>query len=372
MKRFILIPLWILSLAGMVQCQTPPHVTIRGHVSDDSTDSPLHSANVFIAGSMMNTATNTDGTYELHDVPLGSHVLIISLVGYETISYALHLARQKDRTLDFRLRPRTISVPTTEITGQFNASWKEHLEIFTKEFIGSSANAKKCRIINPEILDFKHDPVSGTLSTLSEQPLIVENRALGYRIMMLLNDFEKSTGLLRYTVQLRFEKLAPPDSSAAAEWKKNRLRAYRGSFRHFLYSVIANRVAENGFVVQLSNGPNWGETTKYDVNRYEVVAVTTDSLYRYERYINFPGFIRVLYLNEGEPCEFVTFRQYDGNRFTPRLEHQTSWIVMQTTHATIDLQGNLLLPYSVKVYGYWAFQRIADSLPTDYDPDEPE
>ena len=370
MKRFLLTLLGTLCAFAAVESQTIPRVTIRGYVIDDSTHAPLISANVFIAGTMMNTITDTNGTYVLRNVPLGSHELIVSLIGYETITYPLHLAKQRDRTLDFKLKPRTISLPTTEITEQFDRMWKEHLVTFTKEFIGSSSNAKECRIINPEILDFKHDPISGSLKTLSERPLYLENEALGYRIMMLLNDFEKTSGLLRYTVQLRFEKLPPPDSATALLWKRNRLLTYRGSLRHFLHSVITDRVAENGFVVQKSDGPTWGEIYRYDINRSEVIYVTSDSLSKYEQYINFPGYLRVIYLNEREPDEFVSFRHYDGSDLPVNLEHQTSWILMQATHATVDLEGNLLLPYSVKVYGYWAFQRIADTLPKEYDPDE--
>ncbi len=347
-------------------------MTIRGHVIDDSTHTPIFSVNVFIAGTMMNAITDTNGAYVLKDVPLGSNELIVSRIGYEPVTYPLHLEKQKDRTLDFKLEPRTINLPTTEITEGFDRRWKEYIEVFTKEFIGSSSNAKECRIINPEILDFKRDPKSGSLKTLSERPLYLENKALGYRIMILLNDFEKTSGLLRYTVQLRFEKLPPPDSETVQLWKRNRLLAYRGSLRHFLYSVITGRVAEDGFVVQKSDGPTWREIYRYDINRPETIYVTSDSLSKYERYINFPGYLRVIYLNERESDEFISFRHYDGSDLPVNLEHQTSWILMQATHATVDLEGNLLLPYSIKVYGYWAFQRIADTLPKEYNPEESE
>jgi hypothetical protein len=372
MNRFLHITVGIVCVVATIECQTVPLVTIGGHVIDDSTRSPLFSVNVFIAGTMMSTSTDTNGTYILRNIPLGSHDLIISLVGYETIIYPLHLTKKKDRTIDFRLKQRIINLPTTEITEQYDKTWKENLEIFTKEFIGSSFNAKECHIINPEILDFKYDSKSGNLTTSSERPLYLENLALGYRIMILLNDFSKTSGLLRYTVQLRFEELQPPDSAAVFLWKTNRHKAYRGSLRHFLHSVITDRVAENGFVVQESDGPIWSEVFRYNLDRSDIICVTTDSLSMYERYINFPGYLRIMYLYEREPDEYVTFRHYDGSDLPDGLEHQTSWIQMKATHATVDMQGNLLLPYSVKVFGYWAFQRIADTLPREYKPEESE
>jgi hypothetical protein len=355
---------------AFVESQTIPRVTIRGHVTDDSTDAPLPSVNVFIAGTMINTVTDTNGVFVLNTVPLGSHDLVISRVGYETVTYPLTLARQTDRVLNFRLHQRTINLPTTEITDQFDKSWKDHLEVFTKEFVGSSANAKECRILNPEILDFTHDSLTGNLKTFSDRPLYLENRALGYHIMMLLHDFEKSPGLLRYTVQLQFDELQSPDSSTTALWKLRRMKTYRGSMRDFLCSLIGGDAHRNGFIVQKSDDPAYGEVSKYELDHSDVISVTYDSLSNYERYINFPGYVRVMYLNDREPDEYTAFRTYDGSENTTSAQHQTSWMLMQATRATVDLNGNLLLPYCIKVFGYWAFQRIADTLPRDYEPDE--
>ena len=169
-NRFLFGVFGMLCAVAVVESQTIPRVTIRGSVSDDSTGTPLLSVNVFIAGTMMNTITDTNGTYGLHNVPLGSHDLIVSRVGYETITYPLFLARQTDRNLNFRLKQRTISLPTTNVSDQFDRTWPDNLEVFTREFIGSSANAKECRFTNPEIVDFIHDSTTGSLRAVSDRP----------------------------------------------------------------------------------------------------------------------------------------------------------------------------------------------------------
>ena len=51
-----------------------------------------------------------------------------------------------------------------------------------------------------------------------------------------------------------------------------------------------------------------------------------------------------------------------------RPQAQASWIVMNQTYATIDTSGYLYNPLAVTVFGYWAWENVADLLPIEYSP----
>jgi hypothetical protein len=55
-------------------------------------------------------------------------------------------------------------------------------------------------------------------------------------------------------------------------------------------------------------------------------------------------------------------------RESTRPQAQTSWMVMNKSFATIDATGYLYDPLAVTVYGYWAWQSVADLLPYEYAP----
>ncbi len=63
------------------------HQNIRGTVTDRESMVPLPGATVIVEGSdpLIGTTTALDGTFCLHDVPVGRHTIAVSYIGYETI-----------------------------------------------------------------------------------------------------------------------------------------------------------------------------------------------------------------------------------------------------------------------------------------------
>jgi hypothetical protein len=49
---------------------------------------------------------------------------------------------------------------------------------------------------------------------------------------------------------------------------------------------------------------------------------------------------------------------------------QVSWITLNYDGVTIDSRGLLKDWFPTRISGYWAWKRVADALPLDYDPDE--
>ena len=58
--------------------------TIRGRVMDGDSKIPIIGANVVILNTMLGAATDTEGSFVIVDVPVGSYNLSYSYIGYKT------------------------------------------------------------------------------------------------------------------------------------------------------------------------------------------------------------------------------------------------------------------------------------------------
>ncbi len=316
---------------------------ISGRVVDSDTGEPLFYANVFIANTTKGTATDKDGRYILENIYPGRYELVISMMGYETQMMPIRILPNETLTIDIRMRSKPIETPSIEVTAERPKRWRKDLKRFIKLYLGESPNASRCRITNPEVLDFSQNEVLNIFTASASAPLIIENRALGFRIETILVDFsEQEDGTIRYIHKPRFEDLEPRNEKEQNRWRENRLKTYRASLQHFLQSLAANRLEEQGYIVHTV--PSMEESDQLSQQK----SVTADTLLspcelNYEHSLNFDGFLRVLNWNTGA----------------------LSLLKMNALSVTINTTGMLYDPYGLIVYGYWSQQRVADELPLD-------
>ena len=222
------------------------HAPLRGTVVDDETGTPLAGAHVFIAESMMGTATDDEGRFVLDRVPLGAHRLYVSMLGYEPASRDTLLRQGHPYEFDFRLKPTVIEVGQVTVSAKEAKRWQRRLRQFEKLFLGETDNAEHTTILNPEVLSFNSG--WGKLAASTSAPLIIENRALGYRLQYFLKEFIRSGNTIKYDGEPLFEELAPESEEQAVQWTENRRKAYFGSFRHFMLTLLAGRTEDEGFL----------------------------------------------------------------------------------------------------------------------------
>src|SRR6056297_1613194 len=186
MLRFAL---WlVLATVIALPARAQQTATLAGTVTDD-TGAPLPGVNVFLAETQRGTTTNAEGRYRLGSVPLGAHRLVASIVGFETAAANLVLREPGEaRTVDFRLGEAEYELGEVTVESTRDAQWQERYERFERRFIGETANAAETEILDPYVLDF--DQRRGTLYAEAREPLVVENRALGYRVRYDLTAFE--------------------------------------------------------------------------------------------------------------------------------------------------------------------------------------
>jgi len=219
--------------------------TIFGKVVRSDTKSVIQGANVFFSNSSYATATQFDGSFILKNVKPGQYLLTIAHLGYADYTETI-LVSDKQVEVRVEMAPKPIMLHEVNITTK--ADWKRNYEMFKKQFIGTDENAKDCEVVNPDVLQFNYFNTQKRLEAYADNFLVVDNRALGYRVKFLVRDFKFDAieGLIQYSGQKLFEEL-PGSESEKKKWRYNRDMAYYGSAMHFFRAVGADRLEEEGF-----------------------------------------------------------------------------------------------------------------------------
>ena len=336
-------------------------VQIQGAITDAETSDPLPGAHVFIGSTMIGTSTNLEGQYELERIPNGTHMLWVSMIGYEPASQELVVSDTTHRVADFSLEPVVIPIGEVTVTAKRDKRWKKRLARFKKLFIGETAFAREVEILNPEVLDFKANWLS-KFTARAQEPLIIENRALGYRIEYLLKEFSQEGGTIRYDGDPLFKDMEAESDEQKAIWLAHREEVFYGSFRHFLRALMADSLKEEGFSIQRIPSVD-------DIHRRErrFRVRSRDLLEPGENpgdlLLSFNGLIEIIYLNEVESEEYLRWQGASPHR---RPSNQRSLIRLTSGPTLIDPSGEIVDPYGVTVYQYFAFDRMAHDLPKEY------
>ncbi len=342
--------------------------TITGTVTD-TTGMPISEANVFIASSMTGTTTDKDGNYRLPGIPLGTLRLVVSRIGYESSHVDLFLREARVYVEDFQIREKIYELGAVTISSD-NRRWQRQLDRFTEIFIGESPNAQQTTITNPHVLDFSSR--GGDFRAQASEPLIIENRGLGYKLTYFLNEFMVEPNSWRWDGEPLFEPLEPSSPEEAASWSARRDSAFYGSFRHFLLAVINDQVEDQGFKIYSRTNSNQrtmnprggslGQDQRFPLKTSEIIRPGENS----DEYIlDFEGYVDIVYTHELESQAYLRLQRRGRGR--PR--YQTSTIRLDRGSTVIDLKGDPLDPYGVTFYGgYFAYERTGDEMPKEFRP----
>lgn len=358
------------TIALLLVCMDPlsaqivPQGTIRGRVVDDSTNLPVFLANAYVANTVLGSSTDSTGHFVIEHVPVGPHTLIVSFIGYRTALTELDLSESGNSPLVVRLRPKELQAAAVEIKATVPGDWRKNLATFERWFLGTSENARLCKIINPEILDF----TSGGEwiefeATPPQQPVRIENRALGYTVYYILTRFRYVQKHLETGGVARFEPLTPRDADEASRWQKNRVKAYEGSLRHFLSSLVSGTTGREGF--EVTHVTQVLGRYRDDVDLRAIVHPTASP---FKKTLSFNDYLEVTYTRADAEEAYSNYEWKVGPSMPSGHEPQTSWIALEAPDVTIDADGNIDGPFVIQETGYWTFLRVADLLPMDYHP----
>lgn len=353
--------LLLLLLASGAAAQS---AVVEGTVRDTE-GAPLAGASVYLSGTTRGDATDEAGRFRIEAVPPGAYRLVASLVGYTPATENLELSPAETARAHLRLRASTLDLGAVAVEARADRNWERKLSWFTKVLLGESANAGQTQILNPEVLDLRRR--WGALRAEAAAPLVIENRALGYRLTYDLHEFEASSTRVRYHGDERFEALAPADSTEAARWAAARERAYRGSLRHLLRALLAGDAEAEGFSLTLARTDPFRPaptSPERPVRAAALLHPDADGWGTLRLGDRLGDRLGVTYHDEAEAPAYLQSEWFRERRRRPDSVQRST--VRATGAVRIDPQGTPDDPFALASTGYFAFERLADLVPEDY------
>lgn len=381
--------------------------TISGTVRDK--DGVIPSASIYISNYKKSTSTNNFGTFTLSNLVPGNYDILVQIIGY--LPYAKNIIIS-DKSVDVDIIVKENITLLNEVVIKPDPNRLAHINLFKRYFIGQTPNATQCTLINSDVLMINDDRKNSFLSIKSNDFLIVENKALGYRLKYMLEYFEYNykTNIIYYAGFPYFEELKG-GSGKQKKWQKNRIIAYNGSVQHFLKSLYNNTATKEGFIInKIATIPNtnrksdslinanikkltsgqlgatrmltfrtddslnyWLKQRKEPkelnvISRKDVLVDTLVKVYKNEvKSFNYTDELYVIYKNEKEN---ETFRNsgYYLNRPSELADYQISIIKLMEAPAYFYGNGGVMNTKSLLFKGFWGYEKIADMVPSDFTP----
>ncbi|WP_214226101.1 carboxypeptidase-like regulatory domain-containing protein [Pedobacter sp. B4-66] len=351
MKKSIILIQFILFYINVNAQET---FTITGTVTNAKSEQ-IEAATIFIDGSQKSTKTDAKGEFKFSGLGPGTYQVVVSMLGYGSIKQNA-VVLEKSVVLNFILTEKQIVLDEVIIGN--NNQRKNFLKTFTKYFMGESKNAKECKILNTDIIDFSTE--KDVLKANSSDFLIVENRKLGYRIKYLLRKFQynKKVDATIYDGESIFEDIKGSKEEQEI-WKANRKMAYEGSLMHYLRALYKNKTQEEGFLTHVIKNPGFP------------LMINPNPVYTEQ-------------LIERVDSNFITFKYkerlytvYDKKKVSSLKLSNVNWEIIEMDEtgsvlqldAQIDSKGSYAGYKNLLIQGFWGRKRIADQLPLEYNPD---
>jgi len=224
---------------------------LRGKVIASDSKQPIHLANVFLSNTSIGTVTNAEGVFVLDRFPQGRFDVVISCIGYETYVTTIQYA-QLPAFIDVVLKPKVNILQEVVVEPYEKNGWERYGKFFIENFIGTSALAADCKLKNPETIRFRYNKKENILRAFADEPIVLENRALGYILRYDLKVFEYNYGTRIFYFQgyPLFEDIETDRKRLLNRWERNRTEAYYGSMMHFMRSLFRNQLIEEGFEIR--------------------------------------------------------------------------------------------------------------------------
>jgi len=369
-----LIPQLILFLLFFFCCvveSSAQRITVSGQVRDSATGLPLQFANVFVNNTTINTVTDAQGKYSLSGISPGTYELVVSYVGYNTLNRKIELQSANNPIVDFRLEPKEDDLEEIDVTSRMDKKWGRQLKRFEKVFIGNPQDsiARAAKILNPWVLDFGEGKTSEGpryFYATAQEPIQIENSALGYRIMYDLLDFKQTRNGFYYLGLSRFGEMEPSSKDIAGLWHENRQRVFFGSTRHLLKTLIERDTSNKEYqVYELNMFPINHARTNYFTqelgNSLELVPI--DSIAK-QSSISGRNLLVSDAMLEVHHIKGTALNSYYRDVYNP-----ISWLIFKNDSLVVDPNGVPLDPAQLILSGQMAEDRMGRFLPLDFKPD---
>jgi hypothetical protein len=396
----------ILSFPFIGICQR----NIEGRVISADDRKPLPFANVFISNTTKGQQTDDKGKFKITAVPSGALDLVISFIGYKTFSIKIKADTLK-KPLLILLNPDGIALQGVTIKRLKNG-FERFYPLFREHFLGKTEFSQSCILKNPQTLWFSMNDDDSELTIRADEPLEIENKALGYTIKYTLEEFKYNfiQNYVSFYGYPFFQEMTTKNEKRQLKWHENREKAYFGSPQHFFKSTINYDWANAGFKVytmireekrfflvpiipelkdSLGNIIQHASKHKKEIDSTDIIMSADPWLHKipnpkrshYVQYLkrlpldencvfevreqqpllNFDNYLYVFYEREFEEPQFADL----GKKDSP----QVSILTLLEPHALIEPNGHLVDPLAVLFEGHWGYEKMGEFLPLDYEPE---
>jgi hypothetical protein len=247
----------LLFVLFLINCHSVAYnQVIRGTVLDKDTKSPIGFAYLYFSGTFAGTQTDLKGNFEI-DVSKNSSVpLTISAIGYYS-SNLIDFSTGKSHII--YLSPKLYELQEVTVNAKSLARKRRaNLTLFKDEFLGTSSNARECEILNENDITFNYDSDEDTLKAFASKPILIDNRALGYKITYYLDKFEyiKKSKFFFFKGNIIFNEDLSTEETHKQIFERKRRYAYLGSRMHFFRVIWYNDLKSTGFTIKDMSGKN--------------------------------------------------------------------------------------------------------------------
>ncbi len=353
--------LLIILLTSIAVASKAQTFTVAGTVTDVQSGQPLIGASVFCQNTTLGTVTNAEGRFRMQ-LPDGGYDLVISFNGYETQSLRINSGSEGISAMELKLKMKDRSLEEVSVvaTTELRDGWKKYGDLFRDLFLGMTVNSDSCRIDNRDSLRFFYSKKRDRLKVLGREPLRIVNQALGYVIRYELDSFihEFATGHTEYTGYALFEEMEGDDAQLQ-RWAEERERAYFGSMLHFMRCYYDSTLRLNGYKLNRVDPKTDKSTLIY--NPYDSVrfSVTEDG----DVLLLNDGKLRIVYTEERPEPKYLRVKKLPMNT-TVQIS-----ILEFPEYIAIEQNGYYYDQKDILTSGYWSWEKLADLLPYDYDPE---
>lgn len=350
-------------------------VKLQFQLIDGTIEKPISDANIFINNTRIGTASDVNGNFELKVSPHNTQELIITHLLFETLIISSERYQNLHNGGTIEMQPKSENLNAIVLTAKNNNKWKRNFRRFKKTLLGTGKAATKCKILNPEVLQFEEK--NGNLSAKATDLLHIENDYLGYTLRFWLEELliEKN-GSTYYKGYVHFiDKIEINDT----RYINRRRKRYTQSIPHFLRSLLesSNKAELNGLGYELA-------FERYENGEFETMPMPSDPSTlilpdsiagRYQLY--FPEILRVEHIGLKvssvdqvqvgvSAAEQQAFGSSGSQSLGSTQQNAVSRLYKTEPYLLFDKRGSIINKSAVREYGYWADQRLATNLPIDY------
>jgi hypothetical protein len=376
---------------------------IDGTVTVEAGGQPIPNCSVYFNNTSNGDITDANGAFKLRNAPQGKYELVISAIGYQTLVIPVS-SDQYPYHLNAKLKIKASDLSAVTIQPSMSDGWEKYGDVFLRAFIGMTPNASSCRILNTSVIKFWYSDKTNRVTARADEPLIIENRALGYTVKYKLEQFvvdfnDSKTVYIGYPF---FEEQAATGEGEKRRWQKNRREAFNGSILQFMRSLYSDLWAEEGFhIITKVRQPNLEkervrkihfdatpkiDTFKTDANGKLVplkpLTTPNDSSRYYKKILKQPDFFELyvslsdldsLLTTNGNGSKSLFFHDKLKILYQPKPTDklQQSEVYLVTPEPiVIEKNGSYYSPREFFVMDRWAqYEKLANALPIDYNPD---